>query len=160
MEAAEQRDEREGARDRRRGRRSLQRRFLALARVHGLSRFEPPLQVLSPHLSEYTAEARASQSSAKRELERVGAGIKKVIEAAKAGFAGPELKAEMDTLQSKNEAMRAQPAAADATPPFLLPNLADLWRRENTEQAGGPDRRPLRLRRATGCLENGPKRGS
>jgi hypothetical protein len=45
-------------------------------------------------------EQRADLSSAKRDLECVKQDIKKVIDAIKAGYAGPELKAEMDDLQA------------------------------------------------------------
>ena len=50
-------------------------------------------------------EHRASLSSAERELERVRAGIRKIIDAIKDGFAGPELKAEMDELQARKESL-------------------------------------------------------
>jgi hypothetical protein len=46
-------------------------------------------------------EHRASVASAERELERVV----KIINAIKDGFAGPELKAEMDDLQARKESL-------------------------------------------------------
>jgi site-specific DNA recombinase len=77
-------------------------------------------------------EHRASLSSAERELERVRAGIRRVIDAIKNGFAGPELKAEMDELQARKESLVAQLAAADAPVPLLHPNLAALYREKVT----------------------------
>ena len=68
-------------------------------------------------------EYRASLSSAERELEHVRAGIRKVIDAIKDGFAGPELKAEMGELQARKESLLAQLATADAPVPLLYPNL-------------------------------------
>ena len=68
-------------------------------------------------------EYRANLSSAERELERVRAGIGKVIDAIKDRFAGPELKAEMDELQARKESLLAQLATADAPVPLLHPTL-------------------------------------
>ena len=59
-------------------------------------------------------EAGANLSSAERELERVRASIGKIIDALKDGFAGPELKAEMDELQARKESLLARLATADA----------------------------------------------
>lgn len=69
-------------------------------------------------------EYRANLSSAER--ERARAGIRKVIDAIRDGFAGPELKAEMDELQARKESLPAQLATADAPVPLLHPNLAAL----------------------------------
>ncbi len=57
-------------------------------------------------------EHRASLSAAERELEHVRAGIRKVIDAIKDGFAGPELKAEMGELQARKESLLARLVAA------------------------------------------------
>jgi site-specific DNA recombinase len=70
----------------------------------------------------------ANLSCAERELERVRAGIRKVIDAIKDGFAGTELRAEMDELQARKESLLAQLATADAPVPLLHPNLAALYR--------------------------------
>ena len=53
---------------------------------------------------------------------------RKVIDAIKDGFAGPELKAEMDELQARKESLLARLATADAPVPLLHPNLAALYR--------------------------------
>ena len=45
----------------------------------------------------------------------------------------PELKAEMDALQVRKEALLAQLVTATELPPLLHPNMADLWRNEVTE---------------------------
>jgi site-specific DNA recombinase len=80
-------------------------------------------------------EHRASLSAAERELERVRADIRKVIDAIKNGFAGPELKTEMDELQARKESLLARLAAADAAVPLLHPNLAVLYREKVTSLA-------------------------
>jgi hypothetical protein len=53
-------------------------------------------------------EHRASLSSAERELERVQKDIRRVIEAIKNGFAGPDLKAEWDALLERKTALQAK----------------------------------------------------
>jgi site-specific DNA recombinase len=83
-------------------------------------------------------EYRANLSSAERELERVRASIGKIINAIKAGFAGPELKAEMDELQARKESLLAQLATADAPVPLLHPNLAALYREKGRNASVRP----------------------
>jgi site-specific DNA recombinase len=90
--------------------------------------FEEFCDEFTREMNRLRMEHRAGLSLAARELERVRAGIRKVIDAIKDGFAGPELKAEMDELQARKESLVAQLAAADAPPPLLHPNLAALYR--------------------------------
>jgi site-specific DNA recombinase len=84
-------------------------------------------------------------SSAKRDLERAKRDIKKVIDAIKAGYAGPELKAEMDDLQARKNALLAQLATADEPPPLLHPSMADLYRSKVEELASPLQREDTRL---------------
>jgi DNA invertase Pin-like site-specific DNA recombinase len=93
-------------------------------------------------------EQRAGLSSAKRDLERVKRDIKKVIDAIKAGYAGPELKAEMDDLQVRKDALLAQLAAADEPPPLLHPSMADLYRAKVENLASALQREDTRLEAA------------
>ena len=90
--------------------------------------FEEFCEEFTREMNRLRMEYRANLSSAERELERVRAGIRKVIDAIKDGFAGPELKAEMDELQARKESLLAQLATADAPVPLLHPNLAALYR--------------------------------
>ena len=98
----------------------------------GQDLFEEFCDEFTREMNRLRMEHRASLSSAARELERVRAGIRKVIDAIKDGFAGPELKAEMDELQTRKESLLAQLAAADAPVPLLHPNLAALYREKVT----------------------------
>jgi len=70
--------------------------------------FEEFCDEFTHEMNRLRMEYRANLSSAERELERVRAGIRKVIDAIKDGFAGPELKAEMDELQVRKESLLAQ----------------------------------------------------
>lgn len=81
--------------------------------LHGLQEkllrqelFEEFCEKFTREMNRLRMEYRANLSSAERELERVRAGIRKVIDAIKDGFAGPELKAEMDELQSRKACPR------------------------------------------------------
>jgi site-specific DNA recombinase len=90
-------------------------------------------------------EQRAGLSAAKRDLERVKRDIKKVIDAIKAGYAGPELKAEMDDLQVRKDALLTQLAAADEPPPLLHASMADLYRSKVETLAAALQREDTRL---------------
>ena len=76
--------------------------------------FEEFCEEFTREMNRLRLEYRASLSSAERELERVRAGIRKVIDAIKDGFAWPELKAEMGELQARKESLLAQLATAAA----------------------------------------------
>ena len=80
-------------------------------------------------------EHRASLSSAERELERVQGDIRRVIEAIKNGFAGPDLKAEWDALHERKTALQAKLESADEPPPLLHPGMAELYRQKVTDLA-------------------------
>jgi site-specific DNA recombinase len=90
--------------------------------------FEEFCEEFTREMNRLRMEYRANLSSAERELERVRASIGKIIDAIKAGFAGPELKAEMDELQVRKESLLARLATADAPVPLLHSNLAALYR--------------------------------
>src|SRR5688572_27240510 len=80
-------------------------------------------------------EHRASVSAAERELERVQGDIRRVIEAIKNGFAGPDMKAEWDALQERKKALQAPLESADEPPPLLHPGMAELYRQKVTDLA-------------------------
>ena len=101
-------------------------------------------------------EHRASLSSAKRELEQVRAGIRKVIEAIKAGYAGAELKAEMQGLQDRKDVLVARLAAANEPAPLLHPGMADLYRNKVASLAQSltnPDTRTEAAEALRGLIE-------
>lgn len=106
--------------------------------------FEEFCREFAKEMNRLRMEQRAGLTGAKRELERVKRGIQKVIEAIKAGYAGPELKAEMDDLQARKETLLAQLAAADEPPPLLHPSMADLYRSKVEELAAALQRKDTR----------------
>ena len=99
-------------------------------RKHDQPLFEEFCDEFTREMNRLRMEHRASLSSAERELERVRAGIRKIIDAIEDGFAGAELKAEMDDLQARKESLLAQMAGADAPVPLLHSNLAVSLPRE------------------------------
>src|SRR3954464_14214676 len=90
-------------------------------------------------------EQRAGLSGAKRDLERVKRDIKKVIEAIKNGFAGPDLKAEWNAVQERKTTLQTKLDATDEPSPLLHPSMADLYRRKVEELAAALQREDTRL---------------
>ena len=99
--------------------------------------FEEFCREFAKEMNRLRMDQRAGLSSAKRDLERVKRDIEEVIDAIKAGYAGPELKAEMDDLQARKNALLAQLATADEPPPLLHPSMGDLYRSKVEELASG-----------------------
>ncbi len=107
--------------------------------------FEEFCREFAKEMNRLRMEQRAGLNGAKRELERVKRGIQKVIEAIKEGYAGPELKAEMDGLQERKTALLVQLAAVDEPLPLLHPAMADLYRTKVEQLAGALQREDSRL---------------
>ena len=106
--------------------------------------FEEFCREFAKEMNRLRMEQRAGLSSAKRDLERVKRDIKKVIEAIKNGFAGPDLKAEWDALQERRTALQAKLDAADEAPPLLHPSTTDLYRSKVEELAAALQREDTR----------------
>jgi site-specific DNA recombinase len=78
--------------------------------------------------NQHRMEQREQITATKRELERVGRDIRKVIDAIKAGVPGEELKTEMENLQARKTALLAQMATLEEPGPLLHPSMADVYR--------------------------------
>ena len=107
--------------------------------------FEEFCREFTKEMNRLRMEQRASLSGAKRELERVQRDIKKIIQAIKDGFGGPDLKAEWNGLQERKAAIQAQLDSADEPPPLLHPSLADLYQAKVEELAAALQRADTRL---------------
>jgi site-specific DNA recombinase len=97
--------------------------------------FEEFCDEFTREMNRLRMEHRASLSAAEREFERVQGDIRRVIEAIKNGFAGPDLKAEWDALQERKTALQAKLDSADEPPPLLHPGMAELYRQKVTALA-------------------------
>ena len=80
-------------------------------------------------------EHRAGLSAAEREIERIEVRRKKLIEMVMDGVPTAEVKDEMITNAARREALKAKLAAADAPPPLLHPQMAELYREKVTALA-------------------------
>ncbi len=76
-------------------------------------------------------ERRASLSSAKREVERIGARIKKLLNLLLDDeIAVDEGKAEIKSLDARRKELQAQLENAEEPPPLLHPEMAELYRQK------------------------------
>lgn len=78
-------------------------------------------------------EHRASLSAAEREIDRIEARRKKLIEMVMDGVAPSEVKDEMNANAARREELKARLAAADQPPPLLHPGMAELYRSKLTD---------------------------
>ena len=84
---------------------------------------------------------RASLSSAKREIERIGTRIKKLLDLMLDDeIAVDEGKTEIKALDARRKGLQAQLATADEPPPLLHPEMADLYRQKVTTLAQALER--------------------
>jgi hypothetical protein len=97
--------------------------------------FEEFCDEFTREMNRLRMDHRASLSAAERELERVQNDIRRVIEAIKNGFAGPDLRAEWDALQERKAALQSKLDSADEPPPLLHPGMAELYRQKVTDLA-------------------------
>ena len=102
--------------------------------------FEEFCDEFTREMNRLRMEHRASLSAAEREIERVQGDIRRVIEAIKNGFAGPDMKVEWDTLQNRKAALQAKVGGADERPPLLHPQMADVYRQKVTTLAQALER--------------------
>src|ERR687891_2049133 len=91
-------------------------------------------------------EQRAGLTSAKREVERIGRRIKKLLDLLLDDEIDmAEGKAEMKALDARRKELDAQLKAADEPPPLLHPSMADLYRSKVEDLASALQREDTRL---------------
>ena len=73
-------------------------------------------------------EQRAGQSSAKRELVRLEAKRKKLVESIMEGVPGSEVKDDLIAIASRRTELEGQLKVGNEPPPLLHPSMADLYR--------------------------------
>jgi DNA invertase Pin-like site-specific DNA recombinase len=95
--------------------------------------FEEFCREYTREMNRLRTEHRASLSSAERELVGVKREIGKLIDAIKRGVPGDEVKDDMIALGVRRKALTAQIETADATPPLLHPQMADVYRERVTQ---------------------------
>ena len=80
-------------------------------------------------------EHRAGLSAAEREIEWIEVRRKKLVESIMDGVPASEVKDELNANAARREELKARLAAADAPPPLLHPEMAELYRRKVTTLA-------------------------
>ncbi len=90
-------------------------------------------------------EQRASLTGAKRELERIEARRKKLVESIMDGVPAAVVKDELVSIASRREDLEAQLEKSDDPPPLLHPSMADLYRSKVQELATALRRDDTRL---------------
>src|ERR1700730_2927751 len=73
-------------------------------------------------------EQRAGVTSAKRELVRLEARRKKIVESIMEGGGGLHVKDELIAIGKRRDELQAQLKVANEPPPLLHPSMADLYR--------------------------------
>ena len=97
--------------------------------------FEEFCDEFTREMNRLRMEHRAGLSAAEREIERIEVRRKKLIEMVMNGVAPSEVKDELNANAAKREELKATLAAADAPPPLLHPEMAELYRQKVTALA-------------------------
>src|SRR5262245_59653809 len=108
--------------------------------------FEEFCREFAKEMNRLRMEQRAGLTSAKREVERIGRRIKKLLDLMLDDeITVDEGKAEMKALDSRRKELEAQLKNADEPPPLLHPSMADLYRSKVEELAAALQREDTRL---------------
>jgi hypothetical protein len=107
--------------------------------------FEEFCDEFTREMNRLRMERRASLSSAKREVGRIGTRIKKLLNLMLDDeIAVDEGKTEIKTLDARRKELQAQLKNADEPPPLLHPEMADLYRQKVTTLAQALERSDTR----------------
>jgi hypothetical protein len=107
--------------------------------------FEEFCDEFTREMNRLRMEHRASLSAAEREIDRIEARRRKLIEMVMEGVPPSEVKDELTANAARREEMKARLAAADAPPPLLHPEMADLYRQKVTTLAQALEQRETRV---------------
>ena len=98
--------------------------------------FEEFCDEFTREMNRLRMERRASLSSAKRDVERIGTRIKKLLNLMLDDeIAVDEGKAEMKALDTRRKELQSRLETADEPPPLLHPEMAELYRQKVTTLA-------------------------
>jgi len=92
--------------------------------------FEEFCEEFTREMNRLRMEHRAGLSAAEREIDRIEVRRKKLIEMVMEGVPPSEVKDELTANAARREELKAKLAAADAPPPLLHPEMADLYRQK------------------------------
>ena len=97
--------------------------------------FEEFCEEFTREMNRLRMEYRANLSSAEREIERIEARRKKLVESIMEGVPASEVRDELKANVARREELKAKLAAADEPPPLLHPGMANLYRQNVTALA-------------------------
>jgi hypothetical protein len=97
--------------------------------------FEEFCEEFTREMNRLRMEHRAGLSASEREIERIEGRRKKLIEMVMEGVPPSEVKDELTANAARREDLKAKLAAADAPPPLLHPEMAELYRQKVTTLA-------------------------
>jgi site-specific DNA recombinase len=108
--------------------------------------FEEFCREFAKEMNRLRMEQRAGLTSAKREVERIGRRIKKLLDLLLDDEIDmAEGKAEMKALDARRKELEVQLKAADEPPPLLHPSMADLYKSKVEQLAAALQREDTRL---------------
>jgi hypothetical protein len=97
--------------------------------------FEEFCDEFTREMNRLRMEHRAGLSAAEREIERIEVRRKKLVESIMDGVPASEVRDELNANAIRREELKAKLAAADAPPPLLHPEMAELYRQKVTALA-------------------------
>ena len=106
--------------------------------------FEEFCREFAKEMNRLRMEQRAGLTSAKRELARLEARRKKLVELVMDGVPGREVKDELIAIGHRRDVLEPQVKAANEPPPLLHPSMADLYRTKVEELAAALQREDAR----------------
>ena len=97
--------------------------------------FEEFCDEFTREMNRLRMQHRADFTAAEREIERIEARRKKLVESIMDGVPASEVRDELKANALRREALQAKVAAADEPPPLLHPEMARIYRTKVTELA-------------------------
>ena len=97
--------------------------------------FEEFCDEFTREMNRLRMEHRSSLSAAEREIERIEVRRKKLVESIMDGVPASEVRDELNANALRREELKTRLAAADAPPPLLHPEMAQLYRLKVTTLA-------------------------
>ncbi len=107
--------------------------------------FEEFCREFAREINRLRMEQRAGRTSAKRELARIEARRKKLVESIMEGVPASEVKNELIAIADRRGELEAQLNFAQEPPPLLHPTMADLYRSKVEELASALQHEDTRL---------------
>jgi site-specific DNA recombinase len=107
--------------------------------------FEEFCREFTKEMNRLRMEQRAGQTGAKRELVRLEARRKKIVESIMEGVRGRDVKDELIAIGNRRDELEQQLKTATEPPPLLHPSMADLYRTKVEDLAAALQHEDSRL---------------